>query len=426
MKTWSLSWRGVKTVAGLEVRLRLRSKRWIWALAAWFIVIGAISVAMMWWTYDTYGPTNPGPCIGWGGAPLDCRPITVYDRAPWIFGIVAMLILGLALLITPAFSATSINGDRQQGTLATLQATRLSAVEIVTGKLLAAWAAAAVFLVVALPFLGLLMVMGNISILQVLVCFLVIFLIVAIFGAVGLGWSALFTRTTVSTLVTYLTLAIVTASSLIFLLRIPMPQELGEVWAWEVNMEKMRVYVAEIDDYYEQYPTLEDGPGIAIPEGLCTWERHHVYYTKAPWAMWVMAANPFVIVSDASPPTKVPPDGGSYSGLGTFSWEVREMGRGPVTEEDRCTNPFSWTDDWWETWELVNGLSWDDSITTRKGNPVEMPPTPTMKERPPAYDGPLWPYGLGAYLLVGAVFFYLSVRKLRLPHRTLPKGTRIA
>ena len=38
-----LSWAGVRTVAVLELRQRVRSTRWVVALVVWFVVVGAIT-----------------------------------------------------------------------------------------------------------------------------------------------------------------------------------------------------------------------------------------------------------------------------------------------------------------------------------------------------------------------------------------------
>ena len=54
-----------------------------------------------------------------------------------MFGVVVLVVLALALLVAPALAAQSVNGDRERGTLATLQVTRLRAGEIAVGKLLA-------------------------------------------------------------------------------------------------------------------------------------------------------------------------------------------------------------------------------------------------------------------------------------------------
>jgi hypothetical protein len=53
-----------------------------------------------------------------------------------------LFVLGLALLVVPSLAAQSVNGDRERGTLATLQVTRLSAGEITLGKFVAAWGTA--------------------------------------------------------------------------------------------------------------------------------------------------------------------------------------------------------------------------------------------------------------------------------------------
>ena len=71
-----------------------------------------------------------------------------------IFGLIVYLVLSLGSLISPALSATSVNGDRSAGVLATLQTTLLTPAEIALGKLGAAWLTALAFLAVALPFLG--------------------------------------------------------------------------------------------------------------------------------------------------------------------------------------------------------------------------------------------------------------------------------
>ena len=63
--------------------------------------------------------------------------------------------------MVPALAAQSVNGDRERGTLATLQVTRLTAGDIAVGKLAAAWGTALVFLAISAPMVGLLHVPGR-------------------------------------------------------------------------------------------------------------------------------------------------------------------------------------------------------------------------------------------------------------------------
>jgi ABC-2 type transport system permease protein len=47
--------------------------------------------------------------------------------------------------------------------------------------------------------------------------------------------------------------------------------------------------------------------------------------------------------------------------------------------------------------------------------------------RPPEPgDSPVWPYGLGFDLLLGAGAVWVTIRRLRTPVRALPRGVRVA
>ena len=217
----------------------MRSKRWIWALAGWFVLIGAVTGLIIWAAHEIYNWDNNGLQAG-----------------PMAFGVITFFVLGMGLLIAPTFSATSINGDRAGGTLATLQATKLSALEIASGKLLAAWLTAAVFLVVALPFIVWSMVLGNISVLQVLVVFSVVLIEVAVVCAIGLGWSALISRPAGSAVMTYLSIAFLTIiSTMVMLLLTPMVVEEEPVRIWGLHGQVLDEYESATERYWNANPT---------------------------------------------------------------------------------------------------------------------------------------------------------------------------
>ena len=123
---------GVATVAKQEFRLRIRAGRWRWLLSMWFAVLllftGLLRGALGGFTQDD-----------------------VVDKGVVLYGGLMLFVLGLALLVVPALAAQSVNGDRERGTLATLQVTRLSAADICLGKFAAAWGTALVFLGLTLP-----------------------------------------------------------------------------------------------------------------------------------------------------------------------------------------------------------------------------------------------------------------------------------
>ena len=122
---------GITTVARQEFRLRIRAGRWKWLLASFFAVLLTFTALL-----DS----------GLDGV-TDARA----GKGAVLYGGLMLFVLGLALLVVPALAAQSVNGDRERGTLATLQVTLLTPAEIVLGKFLAAWGTALVFLALTLP-----------------------------------------------------------------------------------------------------------------------------------------------------------------------------------------------------------------------------------------------------------------------------------
>jgi len=404
MNTWSLSWRGLATMAGLEIRQRLRSRRWIWALAIWFVFIGAITALVMWDAYTAY-------VAGCNPAYSSCSLMNS-TAGPVAFSVITLFVLGMSLIIAPTFTATSINNDRSQGTLATLQATRLSALEIAGGKLIAAWLSAAVFLLVALPFIAVSMILGSISVLQVIVCFAVIFLLVAIVCAIGLGWSAMFVRSAVSTVMTYLSIMVLAlVSPLMLALSLPFIQHDETIRVWGLTY-------SEWDDVYNG----GESDGVP-PVDKCHWYTRTQTVTHFNEVWWILIPNPFVIVADAAPLSPKAEGDPTYAGdpLSAIRATVREMARPVPLEVDECLDVYSWSG----YYTVTHNSDGTVTVTRPDGSLVEVPPSP-VPPRPPASHYPVWPYGLVANLLIGAVFFVIAVRRLRIPYHKLAKDTRVA
>src|SRR4029079_17955054 len=117
-----VSLHGVRTISVLELRQRLRTSRWPFVLGIWLLIIGAVAGLTWWAVHD-----QPG------------------DRGATLYDVVLFFVLGLGMLVVPSLTATSINGDREHGVLATLQTTLLTSADIVLGKLVAAWAISLAF-----------------------------------------------------------------------------------------------------------------------------------------------------------------------------------------------------------------------------------------------------------------------------------------
>lgn len=371
--TWSLSWQGVRTVAALELRQRVRSTRWVVALVVWFVVVGAVT-GLTWAAVRT---VTQGVTLDGTGAPDPSLRIPV---GPPLFGVVVFFVLFLGLLVTPTLSSTAINGDRHAGTLATLQVTLLTPAEIAVGKLLAGWAAALAFLAVSVPFLVAALAAGGVPLAAVLVCLGVLALLLAVVCAVGLGFSALTPRTSGSVVLTFGAVAALTVlTPILFGLTLPAVTRQEEVRVWTV-------------------PATWDGQG----EPECEWRTEVLDQAHTERTWWLLAPNPFVVLADASPEPRVE-SSLAANPLAAIRAGVRSARTGPAPELDWCSGSFA-------------GLGPD-------GEPlgVESPVEAREPDR-----SPVWPYGLAVNGLLGAAGLVVAVRRLAVPQRRLPRGTRVA
>lgn len=424
MTTWALSLNGVRTVVELELRQRIRSRRWIWALVAWFLVLGGITTLVIWAATTWYGG-RPLEVQDPAMAPFDPSGSDFGMRSgPLAFGLITYLVLGMGLMMAPAFTATSINGERSAGTLATLQATRLSAVDLAAGKLVAAWCTAAVFLVVATPFIAWSMVLGNISAWQVLVVLLVVMAEVAVVCAIGLGWSAIISRAAGAAAMTYLsvvTLAVL--SVLVFGLSVALTEERSTQRVWGLTEDTVAAYNQETDEYYAKNPNGSDPP--AAPVEACVWFDRQTTGVRYDKVWWMLVGNPFVVVADAAP---LPPGASAdlnryaslqYDPLAAVRYGVRSLSLPPAIEVDECAQYYSSLPGYTVEWDADGNAT----VRTAGGKVVNTSP---VKVRAVNVETPVWPWGLGLHVLLGAGFFWVAVRRLAVPYRRLAPGTRVA
>ena len=368
--TWSLGWSGIRTVAVLELRQRIRSTRWTAVLILWVSVLALLTILVRWAVHRLYsasvGDSGLGPAADAAAARLADQ---VAGRLT--FGIIVFLVLSLSGLVSPALSATSVNGDRQAGVLATLQTTLLSPAQIVVGKLLAAWATGLALLGTALPFLLWIYLDGGTPLGRLLVVVGVMALTILVVCAIGLGWSAIASRTSSSAVLTYLTVALLGPGlPLLFALTVPLVTEFKPV---------------------QVYSEAFDASGVSLARCEVTTSEQTVTHTERFW--WLLAASPYVVVADASP--KPLGDGGSDP-LGGIRDAVREIRLGPENPLQQCD---------------IDGAR--EKAEARRAAQREG-------------LGATWPFGLAADLALGAVFVVVAVRRLRTPTRKLPTGTRVA
>jgi ABC-type transport system involved in multi-copper enzyme maturation permease subunit len=367
--TWRISGSGLRVVMQLELRQRVRSTRWVLALAVWTLVIAALTTLIWYATDQTY--------VSDYAEDVAEQAAVRAQAGRTMFGVVVFMVLGLGSLVAPALSATSINGDRAAGVLATLQTTLLTPAELVLGKLLAAWTTSLALLVTAVPFIGWAYVLSDTPVSRLLVVLLVLVLLLLVVCSIGLGWSAVTARPTSSAVLTYLSVAFLGLGlPLLFLLSLPLSN----------NEERVRVLS------YNEVTQTDSGEALST----CAWETQKLerLHTERTW--WILAANPFVVVADSAPGLPDTPEMYDDDPLSAIRTGVRQARLGPPDFEVWC----------------------DADAEARR----------LQAERDAAENdlAPTWPVGLALNLGVAAGFTVVAVRRLQAPSRKLPRGVRVA
>jgi ABC-type transport system involved in multi-copper enzyme maturation permease subunit len=269
--TLSTGLHGIRTVAALELKQRRRTSRWPVVLGAWVGVIGLV-------TFLTWRAGRSTPTMG---------GTTLYD-------VLTFFVLGLSMLIMPSLTATSINGDREHGVLATLQTTLLTPADIVLGKLAASVAVALGFLATAMPFLALAYAAGGLPLSRIVLSLAVLVLVLTVVCSIGLMFSSLTARPVSSAVLTYLTVAALVFGTVI---------AFGLMAFTVTETEDVKVHGVP-ESWFVTHPGGVDANGEPImpTSADCTLFTRgmDVVHTERIW--WLLSLNPFVVVADAAPP----------------------------------------------------------------------------------------------------------------------------
>jgi ABC-type transport system involved in multi-copper enzyme maturation permease subunit len=269
--------RGIALVALQEFRMRLRTGRWRWLLVVWLIVLTGFTLLL-----------DLALTAGTSADPRNLRGIP-------LLGILMFFVLACVLVISPALTSQAINGDRERGTLATLQATRLRPIQIALGKLVAAWGVGLVMLALTIPFVFYAMARGGLQVERVAALYGVVLLLIGVVCAISQALSALLARSITSALLSYIVVFALTVGTLILF------SLLTEI----VRTER----------------TIDTGSG-----------SYTAYDSRTDLVWPVLAPNPFVVLADSAPrvPPRVTQDGDvirveDYDALSAVGRLIREL-----------------------------------------------------------------------------------------------------
>ncbi|WP_022890012.1 ABC transporter permease [Agromyces italicus] len=357
---------GMWLIVALDLKQRVRG-------VAWYVLLGVFVLLVTIVTVLVVIATN-----AWdsgGGA---------------VFSTVVFFVLLLGTLVSPALSGNAINGEREAGTLATTQVTLVTTAQLVVGKWLAAWITALAFLVASVPFLVFGVVLGEVSASTIAVSLVVLAVEVGVIAAIGVGLSGVIARPLFSVVVTYLVVAALSIGTLIaFALG-------GAAMQSTVHSTYISVDYEALDDS-GQIPDGDEVPCLApvVSE-----------YPTPRWDyVWgFLAANPYVVVADASPGT-FDEHGSPRDLFGWIAVGVRQAQHAPDLETtyDECAD-----------WRKYGAYGY--------GGPGEGETPKEVYER----SVPSWFVGLSIHVLLGAGALAWAWRRTEVPVKRLAPGSRIA
>lgn len=126
-----------------------------------------------------------------------------------LYVFVAVLEFVMLIFIMPALTAGSISGERERQTLELMLTTRMTPAEVVFGKLMASLSTMSLMIVSSFPILAMVFVYGGVTLNDIIVLLLCYIAAALFVGSLGVCCSAVFQKTTLSTVVSYGLMALV-------------------------------------------------------------------------------------------------------------------------------------------------------------------------------------------------------------------------
>lgn len=123
-----------------------------------------------------------------------------------LYILVALFQFALIMVIAPAQTSGAISGERERQTLDLLLCTKMSAFEIIIGKLISSLAFILLLIISSLPLFSLVFLFGGITPGDIATLFLFYIIIAMVVGSISIFYSTIFKRTMVATVVTYVTI----------------------------------------------------------------------------------------------------------------------------------------------------------------------------------------------------------------------------
>ena len=171
-----------------ELRSRLRRERSIWLIIAYLSVLGLLGFVFL-VRANAFS----------GGS----RVYLLSQTGAQLYALLSFVQLAWVVFIAPAFTSTSINGEKERQTFDLLLCSKLSAFSLLTGKLIAGLANVLLLIAASIPLFSLVFFFGGVAPSQVYAMLLICVMTAIVAGTFGLFCSTVFQRPNVSTAIAY-------------------------------------------------------------------------------------------------------------------------------------------------------------------------------------------------------------------------------
>ncbi|HTI13410.1 MAG TPA: ABC transporter permease [Dictyobacter sp.] len=172
-----------------ELRLSLRRERTVWLIVAYILLLSFLGGLVV--VESDVSSTNVGT-ISWSSTGII------------LYTVLLLVQLFLILFITPAFTSTAINGEKERQTFDLLLCSHLSPSTLIIGKLIAGLLNTLLLIAASIPLFSLVFFFGGVSPVETLEAFTIYFFTAITISMVGLFFSIIITRPAISTAITYM------------------------------------------------------------------------------------------------------------------------------------------------------------------------------------------------------------------------------
>src|SRR6478672_475964 len=172
-----------------ELRGRMRGWRSVAILVIYLLILSLVT----WLTFLAVGSYSSNNYYGGQSAQI----------GKTIFGVLVGFQTVMVALLTPAFTAGSITGEREQRTYELLMTTLLPARSVIFGKLGSALAYVALLIVAVAPLESLLFLLGGVSPEEIILSQVVMFVSALLFASIGIFWSSVLKSSVFSNVLSY-------------------------------------------------------------------------------------------------------------------------------------------------------------------------------------------------------------------------------